>query len=117
MAQRVSVGRLTITLFALFAFAFQSFVAQVHVHATPWTASTTLDAGKVSQPGKLPANDDQSNCPICQAVLHAGQFITPSAITFGLPSFAIFFVANFDSAASTSQAVSHSWQSRAPPRF
>jgi len=115
-AQRPNLGRLAITLFALFAFTFQSFVAQVHFHATPWTASAILDPGNISQPGKLPVNDDQSNCPICQAVLHAGQFIAPSAIAFGLPSFAIFIIANFNSAAPTTQATSHSWQSRAPPR-
>ena len=115
-AQRPNIGRLAITLFALLAFTFQSFVAQVHFHATPWTASTTLDAGKISQPGKLPANDDPSSCPICQAVLHAGQFVTPAAVTFALPSFAIFFIANFNDATATAQTASHSWKSRAPPR-
>jgi len=107
---------LAITLFALLAFTFQSFVAQVHFHVTPWTATTTLDAGKVSQPGKIPANDDQSNCPICQVVLHAGQFVTPSAITFALPSFALFFVATAAENTPTAQSASHNWQSRAPPR-
>jgi hypothetical protein len=107
---------LAITLIALLAFTFQSFVSQVHFHAMPWTASAMFDAGKVSQPGKLPANDDQSNCPICQAVLHAGQFITPSAVIFGFPSFAAFLVTTFDRVATPSQVASHSWQSRAPPR-
>jgi hypothetical protein len=115
-AQRVSASRLAITLFALLAFTFQSFVSQVHFHATPWIATSTFDAGKVSQPGKLPANDDQSNCPICQVVLHAGQFVTPSAVTFALPSFALFFVAIATNTTLSTQAASHSWQSRAPPR-
>lgn len=114
-AQRASVGRLAITLFALLAFTFQSFVAQVHIHAAPSTASSALSTGKVSQPGKLPANDDPSNCPICQIILHAGQFVTPSAITFALPSFALFFVATAVRQSPSAEAGSHSWQSRAPP--
>jgi len=115
-AQRASIGRLAITLFALFAFTFQSFVAQVHFHATPSLASTALDAGKVSQPGKLPANNDQSNCPICQVVLHAGQVLMPSTIAFALPSVAIFAITIANDTAPVTQSASHSWQSRAPPR-
>lgn len=116
-AQRANVGRLAITLFALLAFTFQSFIAQIHVHTAPWAASSMLDAGKAAQPGKLPASDDQSNCPICQAVLHGGQFITPSAVTFALPSFVVFFVATGAQKVPVIQAGSHNWQSRAPPRI
>jgi hypothetical protein len=115
-AQRASASRFAITLLALIAFTFQSFVAQVHFHTTPWTVSTSLDAGKASQPGKLPANDDQSSCPICQVLLHAGQFVTPPAIALALPSFALFFVATAADPASPAQTASHNWQSRAPPR-
>ena len=115
-AQRTSVARLAVTLFALFTFTFQSFVVQVHVHEASRSASSTLDIGKVSQPGKLPANGDQSDCPICQAMLHAGQFVTPSAVAFGLPSFALFFVIAVASGGQGTQSGSHNWQSRAPPR-
>ncbi|HTT99004.1 MAG TPA: hypothetical protein VMF58_13205 [Rhizomicrobium sp.] len=116
-AQRAGAGRLAITLFTLLAFTFQSFVAQVHIHIKPWTVSTTLDAGKAAQPGKPPANDDQTSCPICQVILHAGQFVTPSAIAFALPSFALFFVAAANDPAPPAQTASHGWQSRAPPRI
>ena len=108
--------RLVITLFALLAFTLQSYVTQIHIHGANWNTATTLDAGKASQPGKLPAGDDQSTCPICQVIAHAGQFVTPAAFAISLPALAAFDVAIDRETATIAHSYSHSWKSRAPPR-
>lgn len=101
------LARLWITLFALFAFTLQAYVTQSHVHAA---------AISKQLPGKLPAGDDQANCPLCQAVLHAGQYVTPSAggfVPLILTAYGIFVATHI---AAAVQSVSHSWNSRGPPQ-
>jgi len=85
-----------------------------------------LSAGdEVTAPAKItnkstpqkntPANDDPANCPICQAVAHSGQFISPSAIVFALPSEVVAIIPLSLAIAIAQERASHNWQSRAPP--
>ena len=113
---RAQAARLAITLLAVLAFTLHSYVMQIHVHGATWSRATTLDAGKAPQPGKIPANGDQSTCPICQVIAHAGQFATPSAVAISLPALAAFHVAVDKDTATGAHSASHSWNSRAPPR-
>ena len=113
---RIRAARLATTLLALLAFTLQSYVTQIHIHGATWSRTTTLDAGKAPQPGKIPANGDQSTCPICQVIAHAGQFVTPSAVAISLPALASFHVAVDKDTATGAHSTSHSWNSRAPPR-
>jgi len=115
-ASLFSVSRLAITLFALLAFTLQSYVTQIHIHGANWGAASSVDAGKTPHPGKAPAGDDQSSCPICQVIAHSGQFITPSAIAIALPTLIAFYVFVDRDAPSLARSTSHSWNSRAPPR-
>ncbi len=105
--------RLAITLFALLAFTLQSYITQTHIHGAGGNAIAALDAGK---PGKLPNADDQSSCPICQVIAHAGQFVTPSAVAIALPALSAFHVAADKDIAAIAHSSSHIWKSRAPPR-
>ncbi len=116
LAVRTGVARLAITLFALLAFLLQSYVTQIHIHGATWNTTAALDAGKTQQPAKIPAGNDQNNCPICQSIAHAGQFVTPSAIAIAIPALAAFHVAVDKDTATVARSTSHSWKSRAPPR-
>ncbi len=104
----------------LVAFTFQGFVAQTHIHRLGGisTASSSLqiETKRTVPPDKFPANQDPSNCPICQELLHSGSFITPSAVAALLPSLAVSIVAIVLDSAIAPPATSHSWRGRAPPR-
>ena len=115
-ASRAGVARLAITLFALLAFSLQSYVTQIHIHGATWNTAAALDAGKTQQPGKIPASGDQSSCPICQVIAHAGQFVTPSAVAIVLPALVALHVVVDKDTATVTHSTSHSWKSRAPPR-
>jgi DUF2946 family protein len=112
-ALKVSAARLVVTLFALFAFTLQSFVAQVHVHGAAATAAAHRPAPDKQQPG----GGDQTSCPICQLIAHAGHVITPSVTTWAPLALAVFAVAAVRDTGAVSQALSHDWRSRAPPRL
>jgi hypothetical protein len=112
------------------AFLFQSFVAQTHIHI-PSAASTATIVGTDadSAPAKakrdqrlpardrLPASDDPTKCPLCQAVGHAGQFIWPAAAVFRLPQIPAAIIPLAIALGRTTPPASHNWQGRAPPRL
>ncbi|HWA88813.1 MAG TPA: hypothetical protein VG889_02180 [Rhizomicrobium sp.] len=99
------LARLWLTLFALFAFTLQAYATQSHVHAAAITKQL---------PGKL--SDDQANCPLCQATLHAGTYVTPSAASFVPPVLVLCGVFVATRIAATVQSAPHGWNSRAPPQ-
>jgi hypothetical protein len=105
-----------LTLVALFAFTVQSVVTQIHVHGAAASDTASVALGK-TQPGKPPPGGDPSKCPICQAVVHAGTFTAPVTTILPLPAFASFAITASVRIAATAQTSSHSWNSRAPPRF
>lgn len=128
MALASSSRRLLLTLFCLLAFSFQTYIAQTHIHIPGTTdpgisalasspAKVSLDAKKQSERGQLPINNDTSNCPLCQTVLHAGFFLTPALLVLLLPDTqtgngpAPVAVSHHDG------ALSHAWQSRGPPQL
>jgi len=108
--------RLAITFFALFAFAVQSYVTQVHIHGAPHVAAGyALDKDVGQKPDKFPPSDDPANCPICQEILHAGHYVTPSAAILPLPVAAPFTIARIVEVVTIAAIYSHGWKSRAPP--
>ncbi len=103
--------RLLVTLFALFAFSFQTYIGQIHIHLAPDSAASQKHA-----PDKFPANGDPANCPICQEVLHNGQFVTPSAASLLPPALIVSIVRVAAAIPVVARAISHGWRSRAPPK-
>jgi hypothetical protein len=108
----------------------QTTVMQTHVHiGTVAVTAGFLEDLKIThagQPGAakgtqprdhFPANDDPANCPICQEIMHAGQFVTPQAVALLLPTESVSFVPIRLAIPVFTEAVSHSWQGRAPPRI
>lgn len=111
-----------IATFAMLAFALQAQITQSHIHFAPVseTGINALVHALVTDPAKATAKkksstDDPANCPICQVMAHSGQFTTPSAAALLLPTEAVVIVPLFLSIATAIEAVSHGWQSRAPP--
>ena len=118
-------ARWAITLFVFFAFAFQSYVTQTHIHF-PHEAAVNIfaDADKSpalakapakQNPDKYPPADDPANCPICQEVMHSGGFVMPNFVALLLPSEPVSIVPIVIALPAFIEAVTHGWQSRAPP--
>lgn len=106
--------RFAVVCLALLAFAFQSYVVQTHIHFAP--AMQLSSGGHRGHHGKFPADEDPANCPICQEILHSGQFITPAAQFLLPPTLAVSTIALVDQALPHIFAPSHSWRGRAPPQ-
>jgi hypothetical protein len=113
-----STFRLLVTAFALLTFALQSYVTQTHIHLAPgsFASYSELGAAKKQLPDKFPAQDDPANCPICQEILHSGQFVTPTAAATLLPSLSVSIIAIVIHIVVAPEATSHTWQSRGPPQ-
>ncbi|HEY5336778.1 MAG TPA: hypothetical protein VIJ85_01120 [Rhizomicrobium sp.] len=111
---------------SLIAFALQSYLTQTHIHFATSQAfgissnDTFVPAAKHGTEKTVPAknapSNDDPNCPICQAAMHSGQFVTPSAVAFILPSEAASIVLIVTAVLTANRTISHSWQGRAPPR-
>jgi hypothetical protein len=104
-----------ITVLALLAFFLQNLAVQTHIHEqVPVAKATTA----LPTPSKTPfkSQDPVDQCRLCQELVHAGAFITPSAAPIPAdPAYvAAVFVALTGPTASF--ATAFAWQSRAPPR-
>lgn len=103
----------------LFAFSWQSFVAQTHRHWEPSAAAAGIsaDSGAAwAKAGRQPPSDQPSDCPICREVAHAGAYLLPPPVALDIPMPAASWRAV---AALLSPALvrrTHGWRSRAPPR-
>ncbi|HEY0107018.1 MAG TPA: DUF2946 family protein [Rhizomicrobium sp.] len=100
----------------LIAFTLQSFATQTHIHIQPAGAPVAVDVfDGVPAKGKVPAKNDEANCPLCQAFASAGHFVTPAVAATLLPTFSISIIALVFRASHLAPAVSHNWHGRAPP--
>jgi hypothetical protein len=118
---RDNIFRFIVALLTLLAFTSQSIVTQTHIHGAAHLASAvpltvTGHAFHAPLPVKAPPADDQSNCPICQGLAHAGSYVTPSAAAVAVSTVATTFSILVIDTVWIAQTRSHAWQSRAPPR-
>jgi hypothetical protein len=105
-----------VTLLALLAFFLQSLVVQSHFHPAPQPAGAQTATAHVPAPAPLRGEGPVDQCRLCQELLHAGAFVTPSA-SFAVASLALT-TAIFSALPSAliSPATAFAWRSRAPPR-
>jgi len=103
-----------VVLITLLAFAMQAFVAQTHIHAAPQSIANIVKAASIPSNGKAPIDNSRENCPLCQAVAHAGAVLIPTAPLLLVPAWIEHF-ATFIAGESETQSAKHAWQSRAPP--
>lgn len=97
----------------LFAFAFQAYALQTHIHAG---AGHLVASSGTPAPGKGPVSNSPMECPLCQAVAHTGVFLEPAALL--APFFGAWWLlaAPKQRAARLPRTAAHIWQSRAPPQ-
>ncbi len=123
-AQRLATappsGRLFATLIFVLAFAFQSFVAQTHIHIPGAvdgvsTASAASPSKHDPAPDQSP-QDDLGKCPLCQVAVAVGAAIGPSTIYFVEAFFGTIVVAPEPRSLAPRLTLAHVWNSRAPPR-
>jgi hypothetical protein len=131
--RRVFSWRQLLPALMLVAFALQSYITQTHIHIAgqvvtggftfadegsnaPQGKAATV-AGDRADHGKPPPSDDPANCPICQEMLSAGNYVSPGVVAIPLPTLVTFTIASVDVARPFISAVSHDWRGRAPPRI
>ena len=111
--------RVAIALLVTLTVALQCYVVQTHIHLTPDQSASlrafTHGIGGDRDHDRYPPGDDPANCPICQEMLHLGQFVAPSAQALLAPQVAISTIAFVETALPFILAVSHNWRGRAPP--
>ena len=113
-------GWRALTWVLVLAFGLQSYITQTHIHGAASLFDAPVAIGKIF--GKAPApatpgdRDDGSDCPLCQAIVHAGAFFAPVAITLFLPVSWIEPFVHVPVAGLSSGGTAYHWQSRAPPR-
>jgi len=114
---RQSGWRRWIAIFAMLTFALLVQLTQAHIHFAPdfGISKSAGTAAKIPSKKNLPANNDPANCPICQAALHGGQFLSPSAVALALPGETIAIVPLVVRIVIARETPSHNWQGRAPP--
>jgi hypothetical protein len=112
---RQAPARRWVAAIALLAFFLQSLLIQTHIHQLiqPVAVKTT---SLPAAPNPLKNQDPIDQCRLCQELVHAGAFVTPSAtaLVAGLTFVAAIFAPL--PAFSGTPARAFAWQSRAPPR-
>jgi hypothetical protein len=121
-------SRILVILLAFVALTIQTLFIQSHIHIAQAPGKVqsvslitlvagTADTHSAGAPrDKYPVNEDPSNCPLCQAFGHSGQFLASTAVLVSLPySITVSFIV-FSETVPALFAVSHSWQGRAPPQ-
>ena len=106
-----------VTLAVLLAFFLQGFAVQTHVHGVAdRPAVTKANSYHAPAPAPLKSPDTTDQCRLCQELVHAGNFITPSALA--MPASQAFVLAVYSSLAlaAPAPAAAFAWRSRAPPR-
>ena len=99
---------------ALLAFFLQSLAIQSHFH--PVMQPQSAAAAHLPAPVPLRNQEPVDQCRLCQELMHAGVFVTPSAsttlasLTFAMAVFTV------PPSAAASLVTAFAWQSRAPPR-
>jgi hypothetical protein len=123
--------RVLFVLVGLVALMIQSLVVQTHIHPygpvgwrtakvssqssiLPGLSSVSPDSKAVPLGDKYPANQDPSNCPLCQEFAHFGQFLHSAAILIALLFWAAACLHIFQATPRVA-TVTHIWRGRAPP--
>jgi uncharacterized paraquat-inducible protein A len=135
-AHRPSISLYAMVAIAFLAIAIQSLVVQTHIHIPQGSGHaqtvslSTLAAAAVSEKAhaagdvcaestprdRYPINEDPTNCPLCQEIAHAGQFVHSAAVLAVLPFTISVNLIVFDEGLPSFFSVSHIWLGRAPPR-
>lgn len=111
-----SGSRALVTIAALIAIALQAFIVQTHVHAFAAPVAIAAQAGQASADHAEHASNGhaQAACVICMTLAASGRATLANAAALSAEHRASFDVATFVLPRAP-PAISHAWQSRAPP--
>jgi hypothetical protein len=116
LVKRPTAWRRFLVAFMLLTLIIQGYVTQTHIHKQDGsTVSAALKAGGSPKHDNLPVNDDPANCPVCQQILHAGQFVAPAWLLPFLILDAASTIEITTAVLPHYDTVSHSWRGRGPP--
>lgn len=103
---------------AFLALGIQNLLVQPHIHAQPAHSLLALEISDqgAGSAGDIPADQTQTDCPICQSANQNGHYLRPSTTSFTAPAFVHDLAHKVVRITATQKAVSHSWQGRAPPQ-
>src|SRR5438477_8937285 len=76
---RPAATRKWMAVLALLAFFFQSLAVQTHIHQQGAPAAVKAALFQKSGSAPLKNQDPVDQCRLCQELVHAGNFVTPSA--------------------------------------
>jgi hypothetical protein len=110
------LGLRSIAWVLLLAFTLQSFLTQTHIHGAPGIGGFAVVKILSRTPSPVKAPDTGTDCPICQAITHAGAFFTPAAPSVLLSVSWVESIAPVIIVDTIETISTHPWQSRAPPR-
>jgi hypothetical protein len=113
------LARRLIVLVAAFSFALQCYIAQTHIHSLLQGFNGVVKAAteRSSTPAKTPIDHSPMECPLCQAIMHAGAIIVSATPILDLPRAWIETVKLTISVRPSFDVATHQWRSRAPPRL
>jgi len=121
-----SSPRFAVVLLSLLGFLLQSHVAQTHFHhCAPASSAPSLGNASSAELCAIPAADDEprqpgrdhspASCALCQIAAHGGAAPLPAAaLAVAAPQVTHLTPADQTPRGAVA-ALSHSWQSRAPP--
>ncbi len=109
-------SRAVVTLVALIAIALQAFIVQTHVHAFAAPVAIAAQADQASADHTEHASNvhAQAACVICMTLAASGRATLATSTALPAEHVATFEVATFVLPRAP-PAISHAWQSRAPP--
>lgn len=110
--------RLALLVAALFATLFQGFLVQSHTHMHRDVASIVhkVEAQAVAAATRDGSTQqDETDCPFCWEIAHAGAFVLPEGTVLRTPEPSIVWLVALLQSVSARSGRSHAWRSRAPP--
>ena len=117
IAKPASAVKRWVTLFALLGFFLQTLAVQTHIHVADFAPVAKVAVAHAGVPPAPPKNQDPvDQCRLCQELVHAGSFITPSAALLAAPLSQVQVIPLALLPARAQSASAFAWRSRAPPR-
>ena len=116
LIKRLPAWRWFLVASIILTLVVQGYATQTHLHEQSGsTVSAALKAGETPKHDNFPVNDDPANCPVCQQILHAGQFVAPAWLLPFLILAAVSTIEITTAVLPHYDTVSHSWRGRGPP--
>lgn len=116
IARPVPTVKRWVTLAALLAFFLQTLLVQTHIHPLDMAPVAKVVASHTVPAAPSKSQDPVDQCPLCQELVHAGTFITPTAALLAAPLAQVQAIPLLLLPPRARTAPAFAWRSRAPPQ-